>query len=556
MAYEVTATRKRPKDFEHLVGQEFVVSTLTNSLKSGMIAHAYLFAGPRGVGKTSAARVLAKALNCPGGPGSDGCFDWQGADEIAKGRSIDVIEIDGASNTSVNDIRTIKDEVLFPPQSSRYKIYIIDEVHMLSNSAFNALLKTIEEPPPYIIFIFATTELHKVPATIRSRCQQFVFKLIPLDLVRERLAEAAIDLGIKADVEALNWIAKESTGSLRDAYTLFDQVVAFSQGHISLEKIREKLGLVGLDQINQMVGHMVDSQTAALIECYHQILANGVSVEQVVMDLAEYFRGMLLFKSGVTRETLIGYHPSRFHQKAISTFTRVQLERILHLLLMAYRDQRYSMDPRYDTELLLCRLSRVGLYQEPEEILRQLGSLPAPASQREPQETGPAEVEKKKHELTVTESGIQKTFQGDQHGQAQTENRHEVPPHQPIVNSVPKPIESGNDNSVCDLSLEHKRDFMLAVREHSLALAGSFDHVVLWEKRGSVLTLKCQNSFAIRALIDERSRLNEIGTRVLPFLTEIRVEAIEGARSKQEPVQNNFDPEAEKIRDIFRGEYT
>ncbi len=165
MAYEVTASRKRPKDFNSLAGQEFVVATLMNALKTGRIAHAYLFSGPRGVGKTSTARILARGLNCPDEEkmGGEGCFDYPGAEEISRGTALDVIEIDGASNTSVNDVRAIKDEVLFPPQSSRYKIYIIDEVHMLSNSAFNALLKTIEEPPHCIIFIFATTEIHKVP---------------------------------------------------------------------------------------------------------------------------------------------------------------------------------------------------------------------------------------------------------------------------------------------------------------------------------------------------------------------------------------------------------
>lgn len=220
MAYEVTATRRRPQSFEDLAGQEFVVATLKNAIQTGQIAHAYLFSGPRGCGKTSSARILAKALNCEKGPNVQPCGQCSACREIAKGSSLDVIEIDGASNTSVNDVRQIKDEVLFPPNSLRYKIYIIDEVHMLSTSAFNALLKTIEEPPPYVIFIFATTELHKVPATIKSRCQQFNFRLVAPQTLRNLLADAAAELGIQADDEALYWIARESTGSVRDAYTL------------------------------------------------------------------------------------------------------------------------------------------------------------------------------------------------------------------------------------------------------------------------------------------------------------------------------------------------
>ena len=250
MAYEVTATRRRPGRFEDLVGQEFVVSTLKSSIENGQIAHAYLFSGPRGCGKTSSARILAKSLNCQNGPTVNPCGVCSSCKEIAAGTSLDVIEIDGASNTSVNDIRQIKDEVLYPPNSGKYKIYIIDEVHMLSTSAFNALLKTIEEPPPYIIFIFATTELHKVPATIKSRCQHFNFKLVDIEKIKESLDAACKEMNITAEEEALFWIAKESTGSMRDAYTLFDQVAAFSGGNITYEKIREKLGIVGLDSIN------------------------------------------------------------------------------------------------------------------------------------------------------------------------------------------------------------------------------------------------------------------------------------------------------------------
>ena len=180
MPYEITATRKRPQGFEELAGQDFVSATLEASLSSGRIAHAYLFSGPRGCGKTSTARILAKALNCEKGPTARPCGECSSCRAIAAGSSLDVIEIDGASNTSVDNVRQIKDEVLFPPNGGRFKVYIIDEVHMLSMSAFNALLKTIEEPPPYIVFIFATTELHKVPATIKSRCQQFAFRLVPV----------------------------------------------------------------------------------------------------------------------------------------------------------------------------------------------------------------------------------------------------------------------------------------------------------------------------------------------------------------------------------------
>jgi DNA polymerase-3 subunit gamma/tau len=217
MSYEVTANRRRPGTFDTLTGQEFVVTTIKKSIEANKIAHAYLFSGSRGVGKTSAARILAKSLNCVEGPTANPCGVCSNCKEIAKGSSLDVIEIDGASNTSVNDVRAIKDEVLFAPNASKYKVYIIDEVHMLSNSAFNALLKTIEEPPPYVVFVFATTEIHKVPATIKSRCQQFNFRLIDVEDIKERLAEACQEMEIQVDQDALFWMANEGNGSLRDA---------------------------------------------------------------------------------------------------------------------------------------------------------------------------------------------------------------------------------------------------------------------------------------------------------------------------------------------------
>ncbi|TVR67560.1 MAG: DNA polymerase III subunit gamma/tau [Spirochaetaceae bacterium] len=375
MSYEVTATRRRPQQFDELIGQEFVVATLKNSLSSGRIAHAYLFAGPRGVGKTSAARILAKALNCPAGPGTDGCETWEGSEEIARGTAMDVIEIDGASNTSVNDVRQIKDEVLFAPNSSRYKIYIIDEVHMLSNSAFNALLKTIEEPPPYIVFVFATTEIHKVPATIRSRCQQFNFRLIPLDRIRECLAATTRELGVSAEEDALGWIAREATGSLRDAYTLFDQVLAFSENSITLDLIHEKLGLLGMERLNALFGAVVRSEVTAVLDLVDEALLAGVSVERFIMDLADYLRTLLLITNGITREGVIGISLDRIPEEVRSGFSREQLETANEIVLQLYRDVRYSVNQRFDLELALSRLANLRKYLSPEELVTRVDAL-------------------------------------------------------------------------------------------------------------------------------------------------------------------------------------
>jgi DNA polymerase-3 subunit gamma/tau len=377
MSYEVTATRRRPRTFDEMIGQDFVVATLKNSLSSGRIAHAYLFSGPRGVGKTSAARILAKALNCPDGPNPDGCEGWAGSEEIARGTAMDVIEIDGASNTSVNDIREIKDEVLFAPNSSRYKIYIIDEVHMLSNSAFNALLKTIEEPPPYIIFIFATTEIHKVPATIRSRCQQFNFRLIPMEEIKVMLAGAAADMGITADDDALAWVPKDATGSLRDAYTLFDQVIAFSEGHLQLEVIHAKLGLLGMERLNALMAAIVGERPAEALEIVDQALQAGVAVERFAMDLADYLRTLLLIAAGIEREAVLGVRPDRIPEEVRKGWTRSQIELANELVLQLYRDLRYSVNQRFDLELTVSRLAALTSMRTPQELIREIQALQA-----------------------------------------------------------------------------------------------------------------------------------------------------------------------------------
>ena len=370
MAYEVTATRRRPQCFEDLAGQEFVAETLKNSIKTGRIAHAYLFSGPRGCGKTSSARILAKALNCQSSdsPAVQPCGQCESCKAITNSASIDVIEIDGASNTSVNDVRQIKDEVMFPPNNGRYKIYIIDEVHMLSTSAFNALLKTIEEPPPYVIFIFATTELQKVPATIKSRCQQYNFRLVGAEKLKSLLSDAAAELGIQADDEALYWVARESGGSVRDSYTLFDQVAAFSGGHITYEKIRDKLGLLGVERLNSIFESCVNSNAERAVQHIEEFLESGISIEQLISNSAEYLRSLLLIKNGVTKESLLGQSYERFSATVIAAWNTVQAERALSVFLQLYRDIRYSISPRYELELAFSRLCWLTQYVSPPEV--------------------------------------------------------------------------------------------------------------------------------------------------------------------------------------------
>lgn len=388
-SYQVTATRKRPKDFEALIGQDFVVSTLENALKEGKIAHAYLFSGPRGVGKTSSARLLAKALNCEKGISAHPCGVCDNCKAIAEGRSVDVIEIDGASNNGVDAVRAIKEEVTFPPQSSRYKIYIIDEVHMLSISAFNALLKTIEEPPEYIIFIFATTELQKVPETIRSRCQQFHFQLISENNIVRCLKSAAEDLGIEAEEDALYWIAKEGKGSMRDSYTLFDQVASFSEGKITIKKIREKLGGAESQSIINILTYSFLGDAKSSIEELDSLFMKGISETQIIKDMSEFVRSLLFYKEGIRRRELLSFSEEDLEASGLSGYTKEMLELIQKSLFSLYRDIKYSINPRFELELLVSRISSIRFISDPVTIQKSIEEI------KKSIESGKLEITKK-----------------------------------------------------------------------------------------------------------------------------------------------------------------
>jgi len=384
MYYQITATKKRPKDFDSLIGQEFVKSTLLNSLKNDSLANAYLFSGPRGVGKTSTARLLAKYICNPNLKNltKDEDFlniNYDGMEEITKGLSPDVIEIDGASNTSVDDIRKLKENIIYKPMQFHYKIYIIDEVHMLSNSAFNALLKTIEEPPEYVIFIFATTELHKIPATIKSRTQHFNFRLVPLKEIQNLLIQVCKDNNTVFQEDALLWIAKESDGSIRDAYTLFDQVLAFCKddkdNEINLEKIKEKLSLLGITELNEMLKIiLVDNDKNKGLTYLHTLIDSGIAIEQINNTLIEYFRSIILIKQGIKSEYILNYNKDDF-EKEILELDEDRIIKILDLLFDFYKNIKNSLDLKIEFEIVFLKICNIKNYITQSELLKVLDSL-------------------------------------------------------------------------------------------------------------------------------------------------------------------------------------
>lgn len=298
MAYVALYRKWRPQGFDSLVGQEAVRTALTNALETGRIAHAYLFAGPRGTGKTSTAKILAKAVNCEHGPTPNPCNKCQNCVRINDGTSMDVFEIDAASNRGIDEIRDLREKVAFAPVNGRYKVYIIDEVHMLTTEAFNALLKTLEEPPPHVIFILATTEPHKIPATIHSRCQRFDFKRVTDSDIGKRLREVADGSGIAADDDALQLIAVQADGGMRDALSLLDQCGVMAE-RVSAETVRSVLGIVGREVLRELVKAVGEGNVPKALELLEALLAGGKDVKQIITELAEYLRAVLLYKASL-----------------------------------------------------------------------------------------------------------------------------------------------------------------------------------------------------------------------------------------------------------------
>ena len=527
MEYQVTATRRRPGRFEDLIGQDFVVATLQKSIDKGKIAHAYLFSGPRGCGKTSSARILAKALNCEKGMNRTPCGECASCKEITKGASLDVIEIDGASNTSVNDVRQIKDEVLFPPNSSRYKIYIIDEVHMLSTSAFNALLKTIEEPPPYIIFIFATTELHKVPATIKSRCQHFNFRLVSVEQLKDTLKDACDELNIKAEEEALYWIAKEATGSVRDAYTLFDQVASFSEENITMQKIQEKLGLTSLDSISSLLAFCALGNAKDAINAFNDILQNGVSIEQFITDLASYLRALLLVKQGIEKEALLGLNKERLSKDVLNAWNENQIEIAFSIMLQLYKDVRFSISQRFEAELAISRISTLKDYVAPNEL-----KLIFNAAKSMLENGGSIEddsfskiiaSEKKKPEI---DDGSNSTFKISVNPPFTSSSKEPQKKKIEVSEEVHEVIKVNSVKELKEMIIKsYERDNSML----SLTLSGTGD----WEEKEEVLYIYANNSFDVSML---KNNIRLISDYVkLHFVRNLKIEVLkESYRVKQD----------------------
>jgi DNA polymerase-3 subunit gamma/tau len=364
MDYQVSARKYRPATFRDVIGQPHVVQTLSNAIASKRIAHAFLFSGTRGVGKTTMARILAKALNCEQGPTATPCDTCVNCREITQGNSVDVIEIDGASNTGVDDVREIRENVKFTPFHGHYRIYIIDEVHMLSTSAFNALLKTLEEPPAHVVFIFATTEIHKIPATILSRCQHFNFRRIPHAEIVQRLRFVVQQDSLTVEDRSLSSIARTSDGSMRDALSILDQVVAFAGKTVKHGDLETLLGTVPQEHVRAMIAAIIAKDGPAAVGVIAQLLDQGHDFRAYCADLVEYARHMLVaavVPAAQDLRSLIEAPEEDVRQIVADAkaFTVEQAHELFRILSQAEDALRLSAHPRFVLESAAIRAARL-----------------------------------------------------------------------------------------------------------------------------------------------------------------------------------------------------
>jgi DNA polymerase III subunit gamma/tau len=524
MAYQVLARKWRPQVFEDVVGQEAVTRTLQNAIVSGRIAHAFLFSGVRGVGKTTTARILAKALNCLQGPTTKPCCECVACLEITAANCVDVLEIDAASNRGIDSIRELRASVQYGSARDRFKIFIIDEVHMLTNEAFNALLKTLEEPPAHVKFILATTEHHKIPVTITSRCQQFDFKPISFAAILDRLRLISREEGFQISDYGLRAVASAAQGSMRDAQSALDRIMAFAGGSIADEDVRALLGLVDERLIERVMEAVIASDRAALLECLQDLAGRGVEAQQFSRRLITHCRNLLVCKIAGWDERLLNLPDSERDavQKQAESFSEVDLIRFYDLLNRTDNELRWHPRPLVHLEMALIKLIELGRLPSLESVVASLGSGQMTGAPGEPALVG---------RLPVS------------------------PPSPPVPKTGAADPSAGVPPDVPSAALPQEQAvsrLMAMVQAESMALYSSLRHASRLELQNGKLLVGFPASERFHAGIVEQpdnvARLTRLCTKIVgsPVSLDVSVEAAPVASAATDPVQER------KVQDFIK----
>jgi DNA polymerase-3 subunit gamma/tau len=432
--YQVIARKYRPQSFAELIGQEHVRTTLENAISQQRIAHGYILSGQRGTGKTTVARILARCLNCIQGPTITPCGVCASCLEVTAGNSPDVIEIDAASNRGINEMRELRENVRYRPARDRYKVFIVDEAHQITSEAFNALLKTLEEPPDWVVFVLCTTEAHKIPTTIASRCQQFSFRSVDFAEVVKRMEEICQKEGIQTDPETLSVLAQAGQGSVRDSLSALDQAIACCGLKLSAAEVRDLLGMFSLDSLGEVTEALTAQDSRRMLDLVMELERNGRNLQHFCRELARYFRNLLVAKVAGANTRLIGASPQEQERLAqiASGFSEEDLTRYLQLTLDLFQDLQASLQPRLHVEVGLLRLVQAGRLLPIEEALAGLGSgggsapaksapvkKPAPPAAEPSPQSGPW---KNRLHSALLELGMQFTADAVEHSQITESN--------------------------------------------------------------------------------------------------------------------------------------
>ena len=547
MSYVVLARKWRPKTFDDLVGQDYINQTLKNAISTGKIAHAFIFSGPRGVGKTSTARIVAKAVNCINGPTAEPCSECTFCTEISEGKSLDVMEIDAASHTGVNDIREIIENIKYLPTSGKNKIYIIDEAHMLSQSAFNALLKTLEEPPPHVLFILATTEVHKIPVTILSRCQRYDFKKVSVDKIKEHLASITSKEKIKIEDETLYVIAQEADGSLRDSLSLMDQLIATFGGDIKHEEALTILGILDRTLINKTLEGIANKNPKFCIDILNQAVDKGISPKRFAEDLLRALRNALLIKTcGKDLVSELSEEDKESIDKLVKDISLETLESLFNLMLEGAENIQRSFYPQMSLELVLIKLSTLDDIVPLNDIINKLENLGDRGSSGRPRKN--IEEHSKTYKSAPTPKQAPKDVQKekeDKHRQQETE------------------VSKVNTNSSGNYSTE---EFIQHVKVNKPVIGRRLEQSMEIVVNSSSLKIVCESPSAALDYLTRKESQSALNKLIKDFfreelklqIEEIRSEIPKDSKSKvekkaekKEKIKN--DPLLKEAIDVFGG---